>query len=641
MIPFVPSDVEFMAEECKRVAGSTGLNLMLPSMTLHPEGENAYDKAHYFIDAYGRLSGLLQGSDIKLGVLVQTMIGHGWSNASPCGNGFQVTINHTGGTRGRMCPLDEGFLQYADFVLSSLARFKPELFLMDDDTRLIDNSLLECFCPLHLAKFSKPYTREELTERVLAAKPGDPILEEFEAVRRDSLTAFCRRIRQAIDRVDASIPCGLSGAGREHLMFEKMALTLAGEKTEPFIRLGNAMYFESSAKEFPRRLWLSQLQKKACGRVKVLLDEADTFPQNLYSKSAVSMHAHITGGILNGLTGAKLWIANFINPKGNRNTAYEESMLRYQGFYRTLENEVRNITWKGPSTPLADLEKCFHPLVYPSYFTCPEWQSDALGKMGIPGTFQNPADASAECFMLTGELAAHMSDSDLEAMTRKNLFLDSLAAEEFQRRGYGKFLGVKITPDCPHFSYEQSSADLEKLRLLYNQNCRRLTPSSESTRIMSRLWKIPYASAPEKTEAGVGSTWFVNQYHAHVFVWCGTIDVYITSPERKRWLEHILNQLSDIPLTAANEQDLYVRVGCNAEGETVAAVFNLNFDPLQEIKLHCKTPPESVCMLMPDGTWKKTVFSVSREAVTVSEPLEIYRPLILKLTGECRPVRPS
>ncbi len=632
VIPFVPSDVEFMAEECRCVSKATGLDWMLPSMTLHPEGENAYDKADYFIDAYGRLSGLLQGSGIRLGVLVQSMMGHGWTSATPCGSGFQTTVNHTGGTRGRMCPLDEGFLQYADFVLSSLARFQPTLFLMDDDTRLIDNSLLECFCPLHLARFSRKYTREELTGQVLSAKPGDPVLAEFEAVRRDSLTEFCRRIRNAIDRVDSSIPCGLSGAGREQLMFEKMALTLAGKDTKPFVRLGNAMYFEGSAKEFPRRFYQSQLQKKACGTVRELLDEADTFPQNLYSKSAVSMHAHITGAIVNGLNGAKLWIANFTNPKGYRNTAYEESMLRYQGFYRTLENEAAKVVWKGPSTPLADLEKNFHPLIYPDYFTCPEWQSDALGKMGIPGTFREPGDVAAECFLLTGALASNMSDRDFEAMSHRNLFLDSLSAEEFQRRGYGALLGVKITPDCPHFSFEQNSDNPEKMRMLYNPACRRLTPLSGDTRVLSRLWKIPHAAATEKKEVGAGSTSFLNRYHARVVVWCGTLDVYITSPERKRWLESILNDLAEIPLTVANEQDIYVRVGCNECGETLVAVFNLNFEPLREIRLRCKRKPESVRILLSDGSWRDASFSISPECVTVSEPLEIYRPLILKLT---------
>ncbi|MBO7404315.1 MAG: Gfo/Idh/MocA family oxidoreductase, partial [Clostridia bacterium] len=43
---------------------------------------------------------------------------------------------------------------------------------------------LECFCPLHLAKFSKKYDRDELIDLVWNSKIGDPILVEFETIRR-------------------------------------------------------------------------------------------------------------------------------------------------------------------------------------------------------------------------------------------------------------------------------------------------------------------------------------------------------------------------------------------------------------------------------------------------------------------------
>ena len=192
IMPFVPSDTAFMAEEYKRFHKASGLDLLLPSMTLHPEGDDPYEKADFFIAAFTDLKKKLAGSGIQLGILLQTLIGHGWSSSRPSGK-FQVTINHSGETRGRICPLDPGFREYCRYTVSSLAKLGPVTFLLDDDTRLLDNDKLECFCPLHLAKYSKHYERDELIRLVLAAKPGDAILKAKSVSIRFS--AECRIIR--------------------------------------------------------------------------------------------------------------------------------------------------------------------------------------------------------------------------------------------------------------------------------------------------------------------------------------------------------------------------------------------------------------------------------------------------------------
>ncbi|MBR6371655.1 MAG: hypothetical protein IKS20_00595, partial [Victivallales bacterium] len=333
IMPFRAKNPDFMAEEYIRFHKETGLSLLMPSMTMNPEGDTPYEKLHLFIEAFGKLKEKLQGTGIELGILVQSLIGHGWTSACPTGI-FQTTVNHLNKPRGRICPLDPGFLEYCRFAISNLAKFKPALFMLDDDTRLLDNDKLECFCPLHRAKFSKHYSQEELIELVLSAKPGDPILMEFESVRRNSLRDFCRNIRAAIDAVDPSIRCGVSGPGREQNMFGEMARAAAGPNTRPFVRVGNAMYFEGSAKALPRRVYQTQVQKMGCLGVEDILDESDTYPHDLYSKSVSGMHSHICAALVNGLNGAKLWIENFINAEAGRpNTAFERYFKEYAGFY--------------------------------------------------------------------------------------------------------------------------------------------------------------------------------------------------------------------------------------------------------------------------------------------------------------------
>ncbi len=630
IMPFEPSDVPFMAEEYRRMAKSAGLSVLLPSMTLHPEGKDPYEKADLFIGAYAELKRQLEGSGIRLGVLLQTLIGHGWSSASPCGAGFQTTVNHSGGTRGRMCPLDENFLRYCRCVVSSLAKLAPETFLLDDDTRLIDNSLLECFCPLHRAKFSKRCSQEELIRLVTSAKPGDAILAEFEKVRRDSLEAFCRNIRAAIDSVNPAIPCGLSGAGREQVMFERMALAAAGN-TEPFVRVGNALYFEEAAKEqFPRRFWQTAVQKKGCGKVRTVLDESDTYPQDLYSKSASGMHSHITGAILGGLTGGKLWISNFINPKAGRpNASFEAVMRENSGFYSELERTVAETQWLGPASPLPNLEKNFNPLEYPDYFTCPEWESDVIGRLGIPFRFAETDDPSAECFMVTGKLAENLTDPELKNLAAHNLFLDSTAAAELARRGIR--LGFELGP-CPHFSYEEDPESGEKMRLLYSPEFRLPHAPDGRADIYSVLERIPFTGSPETETVAPGCIGVKAENGRKYVVWTGIPEgCYTVSPERRRWLLKIFRRLAELPVSCANEQDVFFRAGKCRGGAILCALVNLNYDPIPEVTLECAFRPESAEELLPSGAWRKIRFRFRDGLLSTGVPCGAYRPVVFRL----------
>ena len=95
IMPFVPSDPDFMSAEYCRFSKSSGLDQLLPSMSLLPEGDDPYRKADYFISAYAELKKKLQGSGIRLGVLIQSLIGMGRPAFPPTGN-FQHTVNHLG-----------------------------------------------------------------------------------------------------------------------------------------------------------------------------------------------------------------------------------------------------------------------------------------------------------------------------------------------------------------------------------------------------------------------------------------------------------------------------------------------------------------------------------------------------------------
>lgn len=632
IMPFLPSNVKKMAEEYKRYSKSTGLKLLMCSMTLHPEGDDPYAKPENFIRAFSGLKEELKDTDIELGILIQALLGHGWSSSSPAIHLFQPTINHTGATRGRMCPLDENFLKYCEFTIAGLAKLNPAVFLLDDDIRLLDNNLLECFCPLHRAKFSKKYSQEELIELVTNAKKDDPIMIEFEKIRRDSIEAFCARIRKAIDSVNPSIPCGISGPGREHLMFERMALAAAGPNTEPFIRVGNAFYGRTFALNYPQNVYKTALMKKACGSVKFILDESDTYPQHRYSQTCAGLHTHLTNAILSGLSGSKLWIENHTNfACGLENVHYEKQMDKYRNFYNTLTETVKNIKWKGVSIPLVNLEKEFTPLEYPDYFTTPEWFCSVLGTLGISFSFREPSDPDAECFMLGADMLKHFTDPEIHDIVKKNLILDATAAQMLIDRGFGEYIGVTLDK-MPHFSYERIVGNTLKMTHLITPETRLLVPDKDTETVTELCKPAPDGSGNVNIIAP-GMTRYLNKNNKYIYVWSEPIrgDYYTNAPARKLWLEKICNETSDIPVQCTEEQDIMFRCGELADGSILAALINLSYDAMYEIPIVCKKTPAAIKMLTPSGEWQNVEYRNENGRIFIQTTLLSYLPAIFKL----------
>jgi len=629
IMPFIPSDVPFMVKEYKRFSEATGLKLLLPSMTLQPEGENPYDKADFFIKAFAELQKGLEGTDIKLGILLQSLVGHGYAT-SPKQNIFQTTVGHNGKTRGRICMLDPNFRKYCDYTVSSLAKLHPETFLLDDDTRTIDGDILECFCPLHMAKLSQPYTREE---RVTHLKQGasDPVFQEFETLRRSTLENFCRAIRQAIDKVDPSIPCGISGPGAETPMYERMALAAAGGTT-PFVRMGNHLYFEQSPHDLTRRFYYSAVQKNACKNVKLLLDESDTFPHNLYSKSSTGMFSHITAAILLGARGAKVWISDYLNPKaGEPNAAFEKRFRDNLGFFDELVRTVAVARWQGPAVPLPDPAWKFDPMNEDQpYRYCQEWFSDFLGRVGIPCDFTDPNDPQPECFLLTGELVRLLSDRELTAVVQKNLILDGRAAEYLQEKGYGDLLGLRVEKDCPHFSFEQDVASGRRMRLSYTGNARKLIPVP-GAKVLSMLRRTIYSGCLDTVEVAPGSVRFRNAKNREVFVWAGALENYTVCDERQQWFLTATRGMYAMPYSVNAHQDAFVRCGTLTNGAVLLTIFNLNFDVMENPPIIGGKIPQKVWKLAPDGKWQEIDFRAGANRIVPEIKVGVYEPAVLKI----------
>lgn len=171
--PYKDGDEKQITADILNYRKKTGCRLILPALSFHPSAADPYEKASRLIGAYRRLKKSLAGTDIQLGVLVQSIMGH-WAepSAAKCSWTRSVDIN---GKPWRFCPLDPKFREHIYWFVSELAKENPAFVLTDDD--MLCKGASECFCAFHLAEANRrlglSMTADEYRKRVTAAKNGD------------------------------------------------------------------------------------------------------------------------------------------------------------------------------------------------------------------------------------------------------------------------------------------------------------------------------------------------------------------------------------------------------------------------------------------------------------------------------------
>ena len=166
----MPLDTEHIEEICEdiRTQYETGVSTCpLFKMTLVPEGNPVVNKVDVFCSQYALFRERLLKMGVPSGVLVQASIGHGWalSEMFP----YQRYTNLTDGEEVNVvCPYDEGFKEYIYNVMKTIASYKPDTIMVDDDFRLIYRPGFGCACPMHMKRFNE-LAKTELSREELSA----------------------------------------------------------------------------------------------------------------------------------------------------------------------------------------------------------------------------------------------------------------------------------------------------------------------------------------------------------------------------------------------------------------------------------------------------------------------------------------
>lgn len=595
IVSYRPGNEDELARRLIDLHDRTGITEMLYCLYGMTE-EGAAEKA---VASFRALKRGVDGSGIRLGVLLQSTIGHYQVLEGTEKHPWTRLVNLNGEVE-RYCTLDPGFRAFWFGFVSALAKEKACFFLTDDDLRAYHFNI-ECFCPLHTAEFNRrtgsSFTPEQFRAAVKASKPGDPVYEAFDRLQQDTLLAFGALIRSAIDSVDPSIPAGSCLPGAACVRGGNVAKVIAGAHPT-VLRVANCLrpgyQSEGSLKTLlPANLISTQALEQHWRGIDYLLVEGDTYPHSLWAASSRGMHALLVAGIFSGLKGAKLWHVNTYMKPGDYPVArnYTDILAANRRLYPALAEAVCGTELEGLVIPcrirtgrdnIHAAEEHYWP--GPDGWGLPDWGNCACGRLGVPFRAAFAYDLNLTYGLAGTEIVRRLTDAELRQLLTRNLLLDPGAAGELATRGFGDRIGGKGAVPGSRFtqpngarvliSHETLTAD----PLAYTQEGR-----AKKDRLLAAL----------------------------------------------DWLAG-----SPIPYAVMNEQDIALQQRKCPDGSRLLAVFNLNADPLETLDIRCAKLPAKVRVLGTDGLWKETPFQTKGNVISLRHPLDYTESVFIKLADK-------
>ncbi|MCQ2352050.1 MAG: hypothetical protein MJ033_01050 [Victivallaceae bacterium] len=638
---FDRNDVPFMINEAKRFIRATDVNRKAFKFGIYPSvtaAEVAKDAK-----AFGELKKGLEGSGVEAGILIVCSVGQGWTVGSLPYEPMEYAVNQKGELNYRICMLDPKFRKHIHDSIVLFAKEKPAFILMDDDVRLLNNSDYgaECFCKSHMKIYNAKMPRKFANDRELVsylekAPADDPCVRIFEAERRATLLSYAKLIRDAIDEVDSSIPCGICAGGAEYLFSGEVARALAG-KNPSFMRIHNANYLELETQQFNIVMYVGAYRTKMAEGVDYLLDESDTYGRHRYNKSAISMHSHITGAILYGASGAELWLDNLLNKEvKDSNMGYEEIVKANRRFYDALLLEMPHVTWQGPVTPIVDVRKRFNPARaregVGGYML--DMQIAQLNRFGIPAQYEFISGQGV--YMLNGAIAQALTDDELKQILSGKAVIDGQAALEITRRGMTDYLGCTPKIETFYPGVEKLCfGGTYRLPLHSDGTMPNLTEVSSKAEVLGHFTQAP-GTEGKGAKPGPATILYKNPYGGTVVTRAqivGKSRIADEMPEVKMLLLEIFRRLDPelIKFYNGEEQPVHFRCGKHDRGGYLLALINLSFDAMTEIDLRTDEKVSSVEFLDGDGVYKPLKFTTNDKGVVVEKALPCYAPLILRV----------
>lgn len=608
------------------------------SISLHPEGSPAVDKATDFAEDYLQFKRRLDSMGLKSGVLVQSTIGHGYKLASP--SSFEKVVNLNDGAEETVCcPYGDDFCEYIKHAMAVIASCRPDCIMVDDDFRLIFRNGNGCACPLHMEAFNRmartSMSREELFHHLKADNRSEYAKIYLETQKQSMLKA-ARAMREGIDSVDPKLPVAVCAAGNNAEFAVDIANILAGDGNPIVIRVSNGSYVPPGARFITRDFYRAAQQVvRIRDHADIMLAESDTCPQNRYAVSAAWFFSHYVGSMLEGTTGAKHWLTRLGTYEPQSGKAFRKILADHQGFLKTLSSMVSSLEYTGCRIPLS---------AEPAFFFSENgwvsgedggdgWSTHVLERFGLPLYFSDKAGGAA---FMTDRADQKFTDDELKELFRSPLFLSSDSARRLIDRGFMEYIGV----DVREWHGKQPTTErmyVNGLTANAQQKIYELVPMYPDVEIDSMT--LNTVNKKDYEDLFPGTTVYKNKLGGTTVVFAGTPVTQMNYVEafsfltysRKQQFIRLLRNLGQLPVFYPGDEELYLKAAHTPDGRMFVSLMNLSFDPIDEIRLTVEGKVSQAEILLPDGSFAECPFRTEGSDITLSANADPLQPVILLL----------
>lgn len=645
-----PGDELASIDRVRELVAETGAPSVAFMVTAVPNEQALDDRLQDWVHRFSLLREGLKNIPVRVGILIQALIGHGDRNRIAGVLPFQNIVGADGVTcRESFCPLDADFQAYADQLIQTLAKAVPDFFMIDDDFRIGYHAPAHkgCMCPLHLARLSQRLgtriSREDLLSR-FEEEECNELRDQWEKLKEDSLVELAGVIRSAIDTVDDAIRGMFCCVTSEVHLAPAIANTLAG-RHQPVVRINNAVYLESGHKDFPRRVTQTFHQIARFSTDTTVLTEADTYPHNRYSLSVKSHLAHVVATTLAGCHGAKYWFVKTDEDGWQETAPFRHMLAHVRPFFNEVEKIRDSVSWLGPVV-VGRLEEILRkPWKQQGAmaFLSDDWGWRIFGRMGIPFTINTGDDAGASPRALCRTAPLAYTDDELLGFLSGPLLLDGEAAWHFCDRGLGKHVGVMASPSSFACSVErmqifpESKRKKEAVSNMTGDGCYLLAPQSEDTRTVS---SFATGSQAAYNTIAPALTWYRNKLGGRIAVYGismrAPLERMFFNSIRKAQLLETLTWLAEgtPPVVVETDLDVYVLHGKDntADKGEYACLFNLNPDTIEKVRIALPgRKVTSIEKLSMSGQWKPVSFTTEGQSIRCDADAPTMEPFILRL----------
>jgi len=401
----------------------------------------------------------------------------GWECSATLKQGPGVPYQNLTGLDGRIsdisfCPMDLDFREVFSNNISTVVRIARPFMVSIEDDYTLSHAGLGCFCPLHLAEFSRRqnhlYSREDLME-IFSAKSEQSIVlrRAWADLCRDTLVDLANLIRTKIDNIAPATRVLLCQPGAADIYgdFTKDVTRAFAGKTKPAVRLYGTDYGYDNAERIPEMIFHALHGSQHLPSDFELYHESDTFPHTRFFMSASKINSLITAAFAYGLDDCRYHpiqnTDNLLEDKG-----YAEIFKKQRKRYNILKEEVRDCKVDGCEVmydPYEHIADAYGKGSFRRY----AW-ANITGRLGIPHTSQG-----GKVKMVSGNTVELMSDSEIKKLLTGSVFLDGRAAFILSKKGFNDLIGADVRPGGkPTFLYEglRNNASFENIKgkLMYN-----------------------------------------------------------------------------------------------------------------------------------------------------------------------------